>query len=71
VTTQAGSQLGLAFSVDLPQRGKLYVKTGKISLNFVTGEVRFTTPRISTDILIHYARRFREGCPNCPLLRKR
>jgi hypothetical protein len=38
VTTQAGSQHGLAFSVDLPQRGKLYVEAGKISFNFVTGE---------------------------------
>jgi hypothetical protein len=49
VTT--GSQHGLAFSVDLPQRGKLYVEAGKISFNFITGELTFTTPGFNKDIL--------------------
>jgi len=51
VTTQAESQHGLAVSVDLPQRGKLYVEAGKISVNFVTGEVTFITPGFKKDIL--------------------
>jgi len=51
VTTQAESQHGLAISVDLPQRGKLYVEAGRISFNFVTGEVTFITPGFKKAIL--------------------
>ncbi len=35
-------QHGLAVSVNLPQRGKLYIEAGTIGINFVTGQVTFT-----------------------------
>jgi hypothetical protein len=51
LTTGALAQHGLAVTVNLPQRGKLYVQAGTISFNTITGELTFITPAFNKDFI--------------------